>query len=26
VLSVGGAVVHEGPVHIGDEVRPVPRA
>jgi uncharacterized protein len=26
VLSVGGAVVHEGAVRIGDEVRPVPRA
>ena len=26
VLSVGGAVVHEGAVGIGDEVRPVPRA
>jgi uncharacterized protein len=26
VLSVGGAVVHEGAVRIGDEVRPIPRA
>jgi uncharacterized protein YcbX len=26
VLSVGGAVVHEGAVRIGDEVLPVPRA
>ena len=26
VLSVGGTVLHEGAVGIGDEVRPVPRA
>jgi hypothetical protein len=26
VLSVGGAVVHEGAVRTGDEVRRVPRA
>jgi uncharacterized protein YcbX len=26
VLSVGGAVVHEGAVRVGDEVLPVPRA